>query len=94
MYYFYVLYSLKDGQLYKGFSSDLGKRFLKHAQGATTSTKHRRPLVLIYTESYSSKTEAMARERWSKSMEGGTALVQKLMQLGILDKQKKLTRNI
>lgn len=35
MYYFYVLYSLKDGKLYKGVSSDVGNRFLKHSMGGT-----------------------------------------------------------
>jgi hypothetical protein len=48
MYYFYVLYSLKDGRLYKGSSGNIGQRFERHAAGGTASTKHHRPLVLIY----------------------------------------------
>ena len=35
MHYFYVLYSLKDEKLYKGYSADLGQRFLKHHMGGT-----------------------------------------------------------
>jgi len=50
MYYFYVLYSLKDQKLYKGFSTDVYKRLARHNNGATKSTKHRRPFVLIYFE--------------------------------------------
>ncbi len=29
MYYFYVLFSIKDGMLYKGVTSDLGERYLE-----------------------------------------------------------------
>ena len=90
MFYFYVLYSLKDGKLYKGYSSNLGDRFLKHQAGGTPSTKYRRPLVLIYAESFSSKSESMARERWAKSPEGGVAFVQMLIEKSVLTDQRKL----
>jgi len=84
MHYFYVLYSLKDGRLYKGYSSDVAARFIKHANGGTTSTKNRRPLILIYLESYLTKKEAMDRERWSKSLEGGVQLKELLKDANIL----------
>ena len=67
MYYFYVLYSLKDQKLYKGVSADVAARVARHNAGATPATEHRRPFVLIYKESFSSKTEALARERWAKT---------------------------
>jgi putative endonuclease len=90
MHFFYVLYSLKDHKLYKGFSSDVGQRFQRHHQGATTSTKHRRPLVLIYVESYELDSDARIREAWAKSKEGGPALKELLRQNGILDEHNKL----
>ena len=90
MYYFYVLYSLKDNRLYKGFSEDLGKRLIRHNAGGTASTKHRRPLVLIYAESYPDKASATARERWSKSLEGGAVLKSLLQDKGILDESGRL----
>jgi putative endonuclease len=91
MYYFYVLYSLKDGRLYKGYSNDLGSRFRRHYSGGTASTKNRRPLVLIYAESYPEKGTAMARERWAKSLEGGAGLKALLLEKGILDQDHRLS---
>ena len=90
MHYFYILYSLKDGRFYKGYSTDIGKRFLAHKNGQTTSTKNRRPLVLIYVESFESKGEAMAYERWSKTIEGGSKLKNQLREQGVLDEGNKL----
>jgi putative endonuclease len=86
MHYFYVLYSLKDNRLYKGYTSDLPKRILAHNKGQTTSTKHRRPLILIYFEVFDDKVEALTQERLSKTLEGGAALKQQLKNIGILNK--------
>jgi putative endonuclease len=89
-HWFYVLYSLKDGKLYKGTCSDLGNRFLTHAMGGTTSTKHRRPLILIYTRKFESKSDALAYERYVKTIEGGIHMREILTQLGILNSSGKL----
>lgn len=85
MYYFYVLYSLKDHKLYKGYSTNFPKRFLKHTNGGVSSTKYRRPLTLIHLEVFDSKAEAMARERWAKSPQGKPALKLILVEKGILN---------
>ena len=90
MFYFYVLYSLKDNRLYKGSSADLPKRILQHNAGMTNSTKNRRPLILLYLEIYDEKSEALARERWSKSLEGGAALKQLLKEKRLLNDKGKL----
>ena len=91
MYFFYVLYSLRDGKLYKGYTSELGQRYMKHNQGGVSSTKHRRPLVMIYLEGFASKSEAQSRERWSKTLEGGAALRHRLVELGILEEDYTLS---
>ena len=62
MYYVYVLKSLKDKELYIGFSDDLKERFKKHSKGDVNSTKERRPLELIYYESYKSEKDTRTRE--------------------------------
>ena len=90
MYYFYVLYSLKDKRLYKGYSTEPGARFLRHQSGGVTSTRYRRPLVLIYVESYQEKCDALARERWAKSAEGGSLLMDHLKGRCILDERNCL----
>lgn len=62
MYYVYVLKSLKDEELYIGFSDNLKERFKSHTKGQVISTKDRRPLKLVYYESYSSEKDARMRE--------------------------------
>ena len=50
IFYTYILYSMKDKKLYTGFTSDLKKRVEEHNNVNVFSTKHRRPLKLIYYE--------------------------------------------
>ena len=74
MYFFYVLKSVRDGRFYKGFSKDLEKRIIRHNAGGVKSTKYRRPLILIYSESFNAEKEARDREKWSKTFNGGVEL--------------------
>ena len=73
MWYTYILKSLKDNKYYIGCTGNLEQRIAQHNIGATTSTKHRRPFVLIYSERFSEKTDALKRERQIKSYKGGEA---------------------
>ena len=61
MFYFYTLQSLKDKNLYFGYSDDLHKRLKEHNMGRVDSIKKRRPFILVYYEAY--KSEKDARER-------------------------------
>ncbi len=67
MFYFYTLRSLKDSNLYYGYTSDLTKRFNQHNDGLVKSTKHRRPLQLVYYEAYTDEKQARAREAMFKN---------------------------
>jgi putative endonuclease len=67
MYYFYVLFSEIDNQYYYGSTKDLRKRFTEHDKGKVTSTRYRRPLKLVYFESYDSVDKARHRERQVKN---------------------------
>jgi len=71
MYYVYVLYSLGSGKTYTGFSNDVQRRLNEHniieSKGFTLRY---RPWVLIRSEPYSTKAEAMAREKFLKSGRG------------------------
>ena len=73
MYYVYILRSLKDGRYYIGFTSDVESRLAYHNAGKQRSTKNRIPFVLVYTENYSPKDEALNREKQIKSYKGGEA---------------------
>lgn len=70
MYYVYVLKSLKDGNFYTGFASDLIRRFRKHNSGGVMATKHRTPFKLVYYEACINKKDALHREIYLKSAWG------------------------
>jgi len=70
MFYTYVLRSEKDGQFYVGFTKNLELRFERHSKGLVESTKHRRPLQLIYYEACLNRDDATKREKYLKSYHG------------------------
>ena len=74
MYYVYILCSKKDGKLYIGSTPDLKNRIEKHNKGYVMSTKNRRPLFLIYYESYISPRDAKRREVFLKGGKGHAEL--------------------
>ena len=66
----YILKSVKDGGYYYGSTSNMAARLKRHNAGAVISTKSRRPWILHYAESYKTKSEAMKRELFFKSIDG------------------------
>ena len=70
MHYVYVLRSLRDGNLYTGYTTDLRQRVADHHGGKARTTRHRRPLQLIYYEAYLLPKDAKARELFLKSGSG------------------------
>jgi len=71
MFWMYVLKSNKDGKLYIGSTGNLERRLREHVQGLVKSTRNRRPLALVYEETFSTKEEAQNREKYFKG--GGKA---------------------
>lgn len=68
MNYTYIL-KCKDGTLYTGWTNNLEKRLKDHNDGKGAKyTKARRPVVLVYHESFETKEEAMRREYAIKQM--------------------------
>ena len=62
MNYTYIL-KCKDGSYYSGWTNDLKKRLQAHNDGKGAKyTKYRRPVQLVYYETFKSKQEAMSRE--------------------------------
>jgi putative endonuclease len=66
-FYVYILYSIKDKGLYIGFTSDLKKRLIQHANQKVKSTKIRTPFLLIHYEYFINQKDAKAREKYLKS---------------------------
>lgn len=59
----------RDGTLYTGWTNNLEKRLTDHNDGKGAKyTKSRRPVELVYYESYETKEEAMRREYAIKRM--------------------------
>lgn len=66
--YTYIL-KCKDDTLYTGWTNNLKKRLEDHNAGKGAKyTKYRRPVQLVYYESYDTKEEAMRREYVIKCM--------------------------
>ena len=66
VFYFYVLQSIRDRNLYFGYSEDLRKRVKDHNGGRVPATKNRRPMECVYYEAYKSEKDARERERQIK----------------------------
>ncbi len=86
MFYVYILISIKDLELYTGFSADLKSRYKQHQQGEVESTKHRRPLKLIHYEGYLLEEDAKRRERYLKTSDGKRDIKRQLS--GVLKKYR------
>ena len=61
--HFVYIVKCKDGSLYTGYAKDIKARVAKHNEGKGAKyTKIRRPVELVYQETYSTKSEALKRE--------------------------------
>ena len=71
MYIVYVLHSEKFNKIYIGYTSNLEERLLSHNKlGKKGWTVKYRPWELVHKEEFSSKAEAMKREKELKSSRG------------------------
>jgi putative endonuclease len=62
MFFVYFL-KCRDNSFYCGYTNDLDKRIEAHNQGKGAKyTMKRRPVSLIYSEEFTTKSEAMKRE--------------------------------
>ena len=70
MYYTYVLYSMQFNEIYIGQTNNLKSRLIKHNAGMVRSTKRYIPWLLIHSEEFITRVEAMKREQELKSHKG------------------------
>jgi len=70
MFYVYVLYSKNFDRIYIGQTSNISIRIKKHNEGRVKSTKAYIPWEIVYSESYSTRAEAMKREKELKTHRG------------------------
>ena len=67
MYYVYALISLKNKDVYIGFTRDLRRRYKDHLAGLVSATKPNTPWKLVYYESFLDKKDATKREKQLKN---------------------------
>lgn len=70
LYYTYVLTSKTDDNYYVGSCDDINARLREHNIGRVQSTKHRKPLKIIYYEACLSRSSARKREQYLKTSWG------------------------
>ena len=68
MPYTYILYSEKFDRYYVGSTESVELRLLRHNNKMVKSTKSYAPWVVVYTESFPSRSEAVVRENEIKKM--------------------------
>jgi putative endonuclease len=67
IYYVYII-ECKDGSLYTGFTTDPKRRFREHKDGiGSRYTAAHKPVKLIHTESFPTRSDALKREAEIKS---------------------------
>jgi putative endonuclease len=69
-YYTYILKSIKDKEMYTGYTKNLKLRFEQHNKGLVESTKDRRPFILMYYKACLNQQDATHREKYLKTYNG------------------------
>jgi len=67
MFFVYILQSVTTRRFYVGHTDDLAQRVAEHNAGRSPYTKGRGPWVLVCVEAFSTRAEAMKREREIKA---------------------------
>ena len=70
MIYFVYILKCSDEKYYTGLTKNINNRIHQHINGEVTSTKHRRPLKLIYFEACLDQKDALKREKYFKTHYG------------------------
>ena len=66
----YVLYSKTFDQIYIGQTNNIEARLMRHNSGLVKSIKPFLPWIIIHTNFFSTRSEAMRREKELKSHKG------------------------
>jgi putative endonuclease len=78
MFYTYVLESLKNQNLYIGYTQNLAQRLKEHNLGLNFSTKPYMPWKVIYYEACLNEEDARRREKYFKTNQGRRLLKRRL----------------
>ncbi len=73
MFVVYIIKSQKTGEYYVGQTNDLTDRLHRHNAGYEISTKAGVPWLLIHREEFTSRSDAVNREKEIKGYKGGNS---------------------
>lgn len=71
MFFVYIIESEKTGRHYVGSCGNIEARLKDHNSNQVRSTKNKGPYKLIYKEEFTSKQDALRREKQIKSYKSG-----------------------
>jgi putative endonuclease len=80
MYTLYILHSKSFNRFYVGYTNDIARRLTEHNRIKGKYTDAGIPWILIYTESFPSKKEAMDREKFIKSRKSKNFILELIAQ--------------
>jgi len=67
MFFVYAIKSIDRDYIYVGLTGNLNRRFDQHQKGQNKTTAPYRPFTLIYQETFETRIEARAKEKYLKS---------------------------
>ena len=76
MFTLYILHSKSFDRFYVGYTNDIARRMTEHNRIKGKFTDAGIPWILVYTESFNSKKEAMNREKFIKSRKSKTFILE------------------
>ena len=80
MYTLYILYSKSLSKYYVGYTNDLTRRLNEHNRIKGKFTDSGIPWDLVHTEIFNTKKDAMAREKFIKSMKSKKFIIELVAQ--------------
>ena len=81
MYYVYVIKSLSKGTFYTGHTDNLERRLDEHNQGISFSTRNKGPWIIVYSEEFVTRSDAMKREKYLKTGAGRDLIKQNIAKI-------------
>ncbi len=83
MFHLYILYSESLERFYVGHSNDLEARVKRHNRAGNKYTSKGQPWKLVYSEEFSSKELAYARERQIKKWKSSKMILKLIDETGL-----------
>jgi putative endonuclease len=85
-YFVYIIQSQKNNRFYIGQTKDIDDRLKRHNNGESLATKSGVPWELVKLENFNTRTEAIKRERYLKSLKNKNYLINSIINYSGVEK--------